>query len=406
MTFSSSYPGSYTSASTPEPLPVSLEAALQSLQSEDFARRWDAVKIIKRFGELAIAPLLNLLEEAEDDDELMWFIVRTLGENAHPLALQALMQILQSTDAEDIRQATATALAQHPEAVLPQLEPLLGDAQGRSHAILVLVQMHHPDALPLLLSLADEADTAIRTLAIEALSYSHDPIVLPILKRSLTDPAAAIRRAAVTGLSIWKDDQTPETLVALITPLLSDLNPEVRRQAILTLGRLEYEMAIAPLDEALRSPYTPDSLRPDVIRSLSWINHPAALNCLERELLSTADPAIAQEIIAILGRLTEAHLHPTANQILLEALQSNRVVLKTVEVRRAIAHSLGQLQQPNSLKPLTHLLLDSDRSVQLHALAALRNWPIASLNEAIQYLRQQVQISSSLETELDQLLTD
>ncbi|MBD2156200.1 HEAT repeat domain-containing protein [Leptolyngbya sp. FACHB-16] len=405
MTFSSSYSGSYTAAAS-EPLPLSLETALESLQSEDFAHRWDAAKVIKRYGELAIAPLLNLLQEADDDDDLMWFIVRTLGEIAHPLALQALIQILQSTHADDIRQASATALAQHPEAVLPQLELLLKDKQGRSHAILVLVQMHHPNALPLLLSLANEADTAIRVLAVEALSYSHDPIVLPILKQALTDPIAAIRRAAVAGLSIWKDDQAPKDLVALIAPLLRDLNLEVCRQAILTLGRLGHEVAIVPLDEVLRSPYTPDSLRPDVIRSLSWIDHPAALDCLWRELSTTAAPAIAQEIIAILGRLTAAHLHPTANQILLEALQSHNAVLKTTEVRRAIAHSLGQLRQPNALQHLIHLLLDGDRSVQLHALAALRNWPTASLNEAIQYLRQQVQVSSSLETELNQLLAE
>jgi len=405
MTVPFAYSGSSETASRSEPLPAALAAALERLQTEDFAHRWDAAKVIQRYGEIAIAPLLNLLQE-NDDDELCWFIIRALGDSAHPQAIQALMQLLQSTDAEDVRQAAAVALAQHPDEVLPLLESLLTDEQGRSHAILVLAQLHHPQAISLLLPLATDPDPKIRTLAIEALSYSHNPSVLPILKQGLTDPIAAIRRATVVGLGAWSEERYPWELVALITPLLHDLNLDVRRQAILTVGRLGHEAAIAPLNDALRSPHTPDSLRPDLVRSLSWISHPQALACLQRELQTTPDAALAQEIVALLGRLTDETLLPLANQIVLDALQLENAVLKRPEVRRAIAHSLGQLRQPDALSRLTLLLLDGDRSVQLHALAALKTWDPAPLAEALQRLQNQVQLSADLQADLSQLLAE
>jgi len=403
MTFPFAYFGSSETATPSEPLPAALAAALERLQTDDFAHRWEAAKVIQRYGEIAIAPLLTLLQE-NDDDDLCWFIIRALGDSAHPQAIRALMQLLQSTDAEDVRQAAAVALAQHPDTVLPLLEPLLMDERGRSHAILILAQLHHPQAIPLLLPLATDPNPKVRTLAIEALSYSHNPNVLPILKQGLTDPIAAIRRATVVGLGAWPEERYPWEMVALITPLLHDLNLDVRRQAILTLGRLGHEAAIAPLNDALRSPHTPDSLRPDLARSLSWIEHPQALQCLQQTLQITENLNLAQEIVAILGRLTTSSLHPLASQILLEALQSDNPLLNTPDVRRAIAHSLGQLHQPEALNRLMMMLLDSDRSVQLHTLNALKNWPPERLTDAIQQLKTHVQLPDSLQAELNAIV--
>lgn len=361
-----------------------LGSAIAQLQQEDFAARWDALKALQRNGKEAIAPLLSLLEtllaDPEDEDwEGVWFVVRALSSCPDVRSWQPLLQILQTAETDELVQGAAMALAQQPIEIVPLLAPLMATATGRSRVVRVLAQMPHPTTLPMLLALATDEDVSVRTLAIEALSYTQHPAAVALLEGAVQDPVAAIRKAALSGLGTACEGAIAQNRVALVAPLLADLNPAVAEQAAVTLGRLSHAAAVAPLQQALRSPLTPAPLRPVLCRSLGWFPHPAALTALQETLRSTPDTALALEIISLLGRMDAPDLISQASQILQDLLTQTvpnpPQILEVPAIRRAIAHSLGQLHHPSALACTAQLLWDGDRSVQLHTLAALKHWP-------------------------------
>jgi len=361
-----------------------LGSAIAQLQQGDFAARWDALKVLQRNGKEAIAPLLSLLETLladpdNEDWEGVWFVVRALSSYPDVRSWQPLLQILQTAETDELVQGTAIAVAQQDIAIVPLLAPLMATTTGRSRVVRVLAQMPHPTTLPMLLALAKDEDVSVRSLAIEALSYTQHPAAVALLEGAVQDPVAAIRKAATAGLGTACDGAIAHHRVALVAPLLADLNPAVAEQAAVTLGRLSHVAAVAPLQQALRSPLTPAALRPVLCRSLGWFPHPATLKVLQETLHSNPDAALALEIIPLLGRMDAPDLIPQASQILQDLLTQTLPhppqILEVPAVRRAIAHSLGQLHHPSALACTAQLLWDGDRGVQLHTLTALKHWP-------------------------------
>lgn len=73
-----------------------LTLALAVLSAGDFQARWEVVKVFPGLGEIAIDPLIALLQNSEVEEECHWFVVRILGEFQHPAVLTALVNLLQT----------------------------------------------------------------------------------------------------------------------------------------------------------------------------------------------------------------------------------------------------------------------------------------------------------------------
>ncbi len=374
----------------------SLDDLLAVLQWGSFYERWDAAKKIPELShraqypiELLISQLVTLLEE-DEDWELAWFITRILGDLPHPEAIARLVHLARSSLDEEVTESAVMALSQQgAEAIAPLTELLHCPATGRV-AAQSLAQLQHPAAMEVLMQIANAADPSIRTLAIAALSHCHDyrhpDQVFSLLIQALHDPVASIRCSALAGLGGWASfSDLPMSSTALIDqvhPFLWDGDTAVQQQAILTLGRLDTPVAITHLGTVLRSPTLPEFLRIHLIRTLGWSQTAEAITELSQELrqqlvqarsasLTSAPFRLAQEIIAVLGRIESDSLAPLATQCLLDVLQTSEPVDQHPPLRQAIAYSLGCLGQPDAHPALRALTTDVDERVRYHAIAAL-----------------------------------
>lgn len=367
----------------------SLTLCLQVLEWGDFQAKWEVAKLLPVLGEAAIAPLMNLLQDEDAELESRWFAARILGEFDHPEVVQALIDILQSAEDEDLTGIAAETLASLGASAITALASLLADEATRLPAVQSLAQIRHSSTIEPLLSVVEDPQPAIRALAIEALGTFHDTRIPPILIRALQDPFAPVRQAAIQGLSVRANLATDLDLITPLADRLSDSNQSVCQQAALALGRLGTEAASAALFQALQSPNTPIDLQIELVRALSWTETADHLNYLQQALswLETSEQThlVYQEIVTCLGRWSASELQPQVAAILTANLQSDQVVVQQPSVKQAISLALGQLGQPEAMDALIQLLADDDASVRLHAIAALK-----ALNS--QQARQQLEV--------------
>lgn len=144
-----------TTAAPASKLEQAQTIALHILQFGDFQERWDIAKLFPKFGTVAIAPLLKLLQDEDTETELRWFVVRILSEFSHPSVLPALVGLLKTTTSADLREMAATALAESGEKALPALTELLADVSTRQLALHALSQIRSDRVVPALLQVID-----------------------------------------------------------------------------------------------------------------------------------------------------------------------------------------------------------------------------------------------------------
>lgn len=350
--------------SDPNTTPILLDLAMQVLESGSFQDRWEIAKLLPNFGIDAIAPLIDLLNDEEVDPEAQWFAVRVLGGFNHPRVIEALIELLKTSQSEDLNSMAVSVLASMGKTAVSMLETLLADDSTRLFAVQALGQIRRSETVPLLMQVVQDSEVQIRAIAIEALSSFHSDEITTVLIGALQDTAVQVRLAAVTGLGFRSDSPN---LVGQIRPLLFDLNLEVCRQAAIALGRLGTLQAAIALYEVLQSEHTPENLSIELVRALGWIALPEALSYLETALIEL--PEVVQlEIVQTLGRVDAVELKSQATEILLSRLPK----LESVGIRQAIALSLGQLGNPEAINALVALLADTDDGVRFHAISALK----------------------------------
>ncbi|MER3435200.1 MAG: PBS lyase [Leptolyngbya sp. ERB_1_1] len=352
--------------SEPNTTTVLLDFAVQVLESGSFQDRWEIAKLFPSFGIDAIVPLIDLLSNESAEPEAQWFSVRILGSFNHPRVINALIDLLKTSQSEELTSMAVSVLASMGKTAVSMLEPLLADDSTRLLAIQALGQIRRSETVPLLMRVIHDPGAQIRAIAIEALSSFHSAEITNVLIDALRDVAVQVRLAAVTGLGFRQDRAN---LVTYLRPLLLDLNLEVCRQSAISLGRLGTSEAATALYEVLESPHTPESLAIELVRALGWIALPEALNHLEAALLHLSlSETVKLEIIQTLGRVDAIPLKAQATEILLNVLP----LLQSVATRQAIALSLGQLGDEEALNALVTLLSDTDDGVRLHAISALK----------------------------------
>jgi HEAT repeat protein len=353
-----------------------LDLALQVLRAGNFQERWDVAKLLPKFGEVAIAPIIEILEDEAAELELRWYAARILGQFPHPQAIVALVELIRTAEDDDLAQIAAAALVNLGDAAVDALSPLLADEDTRLLAVQTLAHIRRGETIAPLLSVVGDSQIPVRATAIEALSSFHDARIPPVLLKALNDSATVVRKTAVMGLALRSDLRDELNLVWHLKPLLWDFNLQVCQQAAIALGRMRSNEAAAPLFQVLDSPATPVPLKISVVRALGWMEIPQALGYLQQGLRD-ASAEVCREIVAILGRCSEPSLKAKAAEIAIAYLHSERATVREMGTKQAIALTLGELGEPRAVEALIELLADFDEKVKLHAIAALRKLPNA-----------------------------
>ncbi|MCF4966914.1 HEAT repeat domain-containing protein [Nostoc sp. CMAA1605] len=356
-----------------------LELALKILEMGDFQQRWDITKVLTQLGTIAIPSLIAILEDEDADDELRWFAVRILGEYQHPDAIAPLVELLQTTEDEELQAIAATALGRMGNLAIPYLCELLKQEDTRLLAVRSLAYIRKPETITPLLSVVKDPQVPVRQAALEALSSFHDERLPPVLLNALEDVAASVRCVAVKGLGYRADLATQLDLVAKLQPRLYDFHIEVCCTTAVTLARIGGDVATQHLFTVLISPHTPITLQLEIIRALIWVETLLGLECLQTALNQLTSPTIWQEVVTVLGRVRKPELITKGTQILLEMLETQHPATKITAVKSAIALSLGQLGCQDATPLLTAMLEDEDEFVRLHAIAALTKLGIHSV---------------------------
>jgi HEAT repeat protein len=158
-------------------------------------------------------------------------------------------------------------------------------------------------------------------------------------------------------------EPTSDTVLPRLLAVLKDPNPELRRTAAQSLGKIASAKAVPALASALRDPDT------GVRRSAAW-----ALGMIGPDefdwspvilLLFDSDPAVREAAGAALGR-TGANL--AIVKFLNERIPDPGV---TSDTKRLAAAALGGMEARSAVPLLTRLLLDRDPIVRRWAAAAL-----------------------------------
>ena len=363
-----------------------LTLTLSMLEMGDFQQRWEITKLLTHLGKIAIPPLIDILKDEDAEEELRWYAARTLGEFQHPEAIAPLVELLKTDEDEELKAIATTALGQMGTVAITSLTELLLDEDTRLLAVRSLSCIPQPETITPLLSVVQDPQAAIRAAAIEALSSFHDERVPPVLLNALDDIAATVRRAAVLGLGFRPDLRQALDLVTRLQPKLYDFNLEVGCATAVALSRMGGDDAAKYLFDLLISPDTPITLQLETIRALSWVGTPSSLEYLQTAFNQITSETLWQEIVTVLGRVQKPQLTTPAAEILLQILPSQHPATEIANIKSAIALSLGQLGKMQAIEPLIWLLADSNASVRLHAIAALKNLDREAAHQQLQQL--------------------
>lgn len=289
---------------------------------------------IVRFGPLAVAPLLETMDRADNPLTRVW-AARILGRIQDPAAVEPLMKRL--SDRHDLlRVAAAEALG----------------ALGDKRAIQLLVQA----------TLRDPAGQ-VRAHAAEAVAKLEGAGAIDILIAALSDPDYATR---IRALEAFESISLEDT--SALEGALRDPNLEVRKRAALALERVGYVDKIAaqlaePDPELGQRAYVKlvEIGRAGLVESLSAYLHHESFQVRAR-------------VATAVGELGATRLGP----FLLKSLED-----PVWPVRAAIAEAIGRLRPEGAVPALAKLLADAEEPVQEAAAHALTAYPADELKKSV-----------------------
>ncbi|MBE9120911.1 HEAT repeat domain-containing protein [Tychonema sp. LEGE 07199] len=403
-------------------LEQAVSLAIQALEWGDFQDRWEIAKVLPNLGNGAIAPLIAAIEDEDADTEPRWFAARILGKFERPEVIAALVKLVKNSD-EELSQIAAQTLANFGPTAIESLATLLQQEDSRQFATAALAQIRRPEAIAPLLSVVKDSRIAVRLAAIEALSSFHDSRIPPVLVEALKDVATSVRKEAVRALGVRAYLDAELDLVNLLKPLLWDIRFEVSQQAAIAIGRLKTDAAAYSLFEFLRNPATPLELQIETVRALGWSETAVALEYLQTALIGRSvfnaqpseftnsdrvlnasdslqihniNPAVCQEIAAVLGRGSKPELKIKAAEIAIGLLEGNYPAVQPAQIKQSLALALGQLGDIRALNALIQLLGDGDNSVRLHGAAALKRLGAAEVRQHLESLVKQDNLEPGL----------
>lgn len=350
-----------------------LALALDTLLWGDFQDRWEVAKVFPSLGQSALSALIELLLDDALAFEVRWFAARILGAFQDPETVEPLLHCLQTAADPDVSHGAALALASLGEIAIAPLATALQDPTTCPIAIQALTRIRHPGIIEPLLTMMDHADAAIRTQVIEALSNFQATSLIPVLITATQDIHANVRKEAITGLGLWATVQRDRVdLFEHIYPSLMDLKLEVCQQAAIALGRLGTPTAAEALFTVLQRETTPEPLKRDLIRALGQIESHQTLTYFQT-VLPILELPHQVEAIRVLGQLSEGEFQQAAAQILLDFHGQLPRQFQSPPLLQELTQSWAHLQNSAAIPALEQLANSEVKTVQLHAIAALKH---------------------------------
>ncbi len=366
--------------SEPE-LEQAINIALKVLKKSDFHQRWEVAKVFPKLGKKTIPILLQIVENEAENWEVRWFAISILGKYNDPQVVIALTELLQSSDDEELVGAVSEALVNIGKPAIEALSQLLEDEEFRLLAVQSLAHIRRSETIQPLLKVVNDPQSEIRAIAIEALSSFHHPLISSVLIQALQDKTAQVRKEAVKGLGIRAKQLKQIDLVKYLSPLLYDISWEVCHKSAIALGRVGSDAAAEALFHVFQSSATPDLLKIDIVRALSWIESAKVLGYFQQGL-NQSGVQVCQEIIANLGRISQPDLKPQAARILISFFYSQQGNITQSLIKQTLTISLGLLGEKSAIPVLNKLSQDPEKATQLHAISALKKIPQSPHNLA------------------------
>jgi HEAT repeat protein len=347
-----------------------IAAALDALRTGDFESRWEAAKQLEEGGEAVMPPLLKLLQESDTDAELQWFIAKILGALGHQDVIFALAQLLDRSEDEEVQLMAAQGLAKLGPDAIDYLSQSLQDPQRQMMSLRALTQIHRPEVVPLLLEVTSADSAEVRSLVFEALDRFLDPRIVEALLAGLNDASPEVRKTAIASLAVRTQEYPLADLVEHLIPCLEDCDLGVVAQAARAIGQLGTDRGAIALTQKYCEPNRDPALQKSLIQSLGWIGSPAA----QAGLMKIWQNLVQQTPLPEL--LLQEVLSSTANcagsaEWVMDVMRSP-ILQQSPTLRARAMLALGRIGSPAMLSQLIEYLGDSDYTVRLHVVAALK----------------------------------
>jgi len=355
---------------SPEEKQKAFNRAWEVFTTGEFHQRWEVAKFLPKFGDYAIAPLSELLEDDGADIDIRCEAAEILAKFQHSDAIFALTEVLKSDTDPEVITACANGLAQNGNVAIPTLTEALDNPETRLAAVQALAYIRRGETIDPLLSVVDDPQPEIRTAAIEALSSFRASPILNVLIQALQDTHPSVRKEAVIALGV-RGDSDPETVVPALHPLLYDINSEICGYCAIALGRIGTAQAINLLYDCLQSSATPIPLRQQLVQGISYWETQQSLTVLARSLREQPIPVL-QTIIDVLGRWKTTESKPVVAQQLMDGFQENPQLQTNPSLKQTLAMAMGNLGVSCVKNFLSELAQDETPIVQLHAQSALK----------------------------------
>ena len=164
-------------------------------------------------------------------------ILGAIAYDAKPAMLHSL-----GDESGDIRSLAADFLMRLGSVVRKDLLKEINTTDSRRFAATALALSHFKsepsrELFPRLIALSKHSDHTVRAHAVSALGNYRETSALETVQRSLHDPDSHVRANAVVAAEQVLDQ--PRQLLQTIKPLLEDDCPEVRKNVVQIMGRLQ-----------------------------------------------------------------------------------------------------------------------------------------------------------------------
>jgi HEAT repeat protein len=228
---------------------------------------------------LAVEQLLVLpLSEAADQ------LFECLGDTSWRVRKAAVARLVACGDQPVVQELLVACLAD-------------GENPGRRNSAYEALVGCGPRATARLISEMSNSDGDVRKLLIDALAVIGDPAACDHLVAAIDDPDANIRAAAVDAIGVVGDRQEIERLIEVAS--WRDEEVLVRLSALRALSRMEAEVAVARLTDALEH----SLLRPAAFELLGHSMDPSADEALLKGLSAKGQSSLESAMAALLRRL-------------------------------------------------------------------------------------------------------
>jgi len=389
------------------------------LKSTNESLQLEALETVKHFPAATYLPtILDLLRNA--DYTVSSKAAEALSSYRFPLVKESIAA-LAADDSAEVRMRGAMLLSQFAEVDgLSLLDSFLHDADAgvRKIAVKASTKLGIDVALPRLGAAMHDPDSTVRVAAVLAIAEFHTPLLVEDLLALLGTADEMLDYAVIRSLGLMEAKAAESALVeylgkwcpssrleyALLETLgkisaasaselicdchLSSRDPDIRRLAVETLGKLGDASSMKAVESALKDPHW--SVRVAALQVMGNLGGvwelPFLLNAIE-----DPDNLVRKHAILALGHIRSHIAIPALVQQLDDMEMSrhafcsllnfgqqilpwlHRHVMKnyTVEIRVRLIDLIGKLGSRKSVEPLMELLDDPISSIRLAAIDSL-----------------------------------